>query len=283
MALSANAIITLADLKSHLSISVSTFDTQLEDAIDAATDIVEQYLGHIVISRRLREWTDADGRSTLALRERPVQIVHAIRFGRLACMTIQSTIGTDIQTTVSVDSNHIRLDRIDSSGSDHQTTLAFGANKTSSDLASAISATTGFTATATVNVSAYHIHRVAGRDLKLATMTLYAADQGQLDTEVDYGRGLIYMKDRPYGWVDDGWPRGPLSLLVDYTAGYDQADVPFAIQNATRTIAAGLYFARKRDPGLSSESLGDYSYSLASLGDEGQQAMRQVQPFRRIR
>jgi len=277
------AIITLADLKSHLGITGSTYDTELEDAIDAATGIIEDYLGHIVITRRLREWTTSDGRSTYATRERPIQVVHSIRFGRLACMTIESTDSTDIEATVSVNGDHIRLDRVDAFGAEHQTTLSFGGNKTTSAMAAAISGTTGFAATATVNASMYHIHRVAGRDLKLSTMTLYAADQAQLDTEIDYSRGVIHLTHKPYGWVDDGWPRGPLSLLVDYTAGYDLADVPFAIQNAARTIAAGRYFARKRDPGLSSESLGDYSYQLASAEDTELVALRQLQSHRRIR
>ena len=283
MALGEFAIITLADLKSHLGITGSTYDAQLEDAIDAASGMVEDYLGRKVISRRFREWTTAKGRGTYATRERPISIVHAIRFGRLASMVIDSTEATDIAALVSVNSDHIRLDRIDSSGTEHQTTLSFGANKTTTDMASAITATTGFTATVSVNTSIYYIHRVAGRDLKQSTLTLYSVDQAQLDTEVDYERGIIHMKSSPWGWGHAGFPMEPLSLLVDYTAGWDIADVPFQIQQATRAMAAGLYFGRQRDPSLASESLGDYSYTLANLEDDDRAVFRALQAWRKLR
>ena len=283
MALGEFAIITLSDLKSHLGISVATYDTQLEDAIDAASGIVEDYLGRKVISRRFYEWTTAGGRGTYATREKPISDVHSIRFGRLATMTVQSTVDSDISIGVSVNGNHIRLDRIESDGTEHTTTLSFGANKTTTDMAAAISAVTGYLATVSVNASVYHLHRIAGRDLKQSTLTLYSVDQAQMDTEVDYERGIIHMKSAPWGWAHMGFPKAPLSLLVDYTAGWDIGDVPHQIQQAVRSLAASLYFSRSRDPSLASESLGDYSYTLASMEDEEKTTLRLLQPWRKLR
>jgi hypothetical protein len=51
---------------------------------------------------------------------------------------------------------------------------------------------------------------------------------------------------------------------VAYNGGVDV--VPFDIEQACLETAATMYRDRKKDLGVTSESLGDYSYSLAARG-----------------
>ena len=58
------------------------------------------------------------------------------------------------------------------------------------------------------------------------------------------------------------FPSGLQSTLIEYSAGY--TTVPDDLHQACLVIAATMYLSRKSDTSLQSESLGDYSYSMAS-------------------
>jgi hypothetical protein len=58
------------------------------------------------------------------------------------------------------------------------------------------------------------------------------------------------------------FPSGLQSTLIEYSAGYTA--VPDDIHQACMVIAGTAYLSRKSDSSLQSESLGDYSYSMAS-------------------
>jgi hypothetical protein len=60
-------------------------------------------------------------------------------------------------------------------------------------------------------------------------------------------------------------PDAVKSVLIEYTAGY--ATVPDDIEQACIEIAAMMYRDRRRDSGLASESLGDYSYTRATRAE----------------
>lgn len=57
------------------------------------------------------------------------------------------------------------------------------------------------------------------------------------------------------------WPKGFRNVRVEYTAGYDP--VPGMIRRATIAVARGLDAALKTLGPYKSESIGDYSYTLA--------------------
>ncbi len=58
------------------------------------------------------------------------------------------------------------------------------------------------------------------------------------------------------------YPSALQSTLIEYSAGY--TTVPDDIHQACLVIAGTMYLSRKSDTSLQSESLGDYSYSMAS-------------------
>lgn len=98
-------------------------------------------------------------------------------------------------------------------------------------------------------------------------MTLFAADTASEYT-YDYDTGRLSID--PSWWAQ--WPmdRGVMpsavkSVLVEYTAGY--ATVPDDIEQACIEVAAMMYRDRRRDSGLASESLGDYSYTRSNRAE----------------
>lgn len=278
MALDAYAIITLADLKATLGITVSTYDTQLEQAINVATHQIEGWIGHHVKQRRVIEWTTSGGEGHVVLKHPPVGHVHYIGSGRMSAMTVERTVATDIVASVTLVDGRMTLVRVQADGTETINQAQFANHKTSSALVTHINTLTGFRATLARNCKAEYLHRFAGRDLINSTLTMTFADNAQLDTRVDNDRGIVYLVASEDG---GSWPRGDLSLVVDYDAGWET--VPYDIEAACRQLAAGLYYSRQRDTTLASEALGDYSYTL-QLGPQGDsEAMRMLAPYRRWR
>ena len=58
------------------------------------------------------------------------------------------------------------------------------------------------------------------------------------------------------------YPSALQSTLIEYSAGY--TTTPDDIHQACLVLAGTMYLSRKSDTSLQSESLGDYSYSMAS-------------------
>lgn len=282
MAVDQYAITTLAALKSHLGITASTDDAVLEACIDRASYAIEAFLDRKVVQRRFYEWTSALGDGGLVVRNPPIAHVHYVAFGSLSCMTVRSTDASDISATVTITENKLVLTRTDSSGNETSTQINFANHKTTNSLATQISATTGFAATATVNTAAHRLNRIVGRDLKDATLTVTFADQAQTDVTADLPRGILYLGRSGYDDEEGGaWPRGPVSVLVDYDGGF--STIPFDIVHACILMAGRMYHDRKRDGAVQSESFGDYSYTLAGPGVMDAEALRMLEPYKRYR
>jgi hypothetical protein len=280
MAVDQYALTTLAALKAYMGISTSTDDAVLESAIDRASYAIEAYADRKFVQRRFYEWTTARGDSGLVVHNPPVGHVHYVGFGSLACMTVRSTVASDISATITVRETKLTLTRTDSTGNETQTDINFANHKSSNALAAQITATTGFAASASVNCSVYRINRLVGRDLKDSVATVTFADQAQMDITGDLPRGILYFGRSGYDDDNgDGWPTAPVSVLVDYDGGYET--IPPDIVHACHLIASRIYNGRKRDTALASESFGDYSYSLGGADSMDAEARALIAPYRR--
>lgn len=280
MAVDQYALTTLAALKSYMGISVATDDAVLESAIDRATYAIEAHTDRKFVQRRFYEWTTAHGDGGLVVQNPPVAHVHYVGFGSLACMTVRSTVASDISATITVSEERITLTRTESDGDETATQIQFANHKTSSSIATQISATTGFGASLSVNCAARRINRIVGRDLKDSVATITFADQAQMDVTGDLLRGILYIGRSGYDDDNgDGWPTAPVSVLVDYDGGYET--IPPDIVHACHLIASRIYNGRKRDNALASESFGDYSYSLGGVDSLDAEARALLAPYRR--
>jgi hypothetical protein len=271
MAVGTYALTSLANLKSWIGISTSTDDAVLEKAIDRATARIESYVGRQILSRSYAEWRSGAGVDTIRLHQWPVTQVTNVWTGNYAALVVSSGDATDIRASIAVNqetgTNAVSLTRTTSAGTSTTTNLALGTYPTTTSLATAIGSTAGFACSLGKNIRSVQLRPRAGADTILATVTLFAADTASEYT-YDYDTGRLSID--PSWWAQ--WPmdRGVMpdavkSVLVEYTAGY--ATVPDDIEQACIEVAAMMYRDRRRDSGLASESLGDYSYTRANRAE----------------
>ena len=271
MAVGTYALTTLSNLKSWLGITASTDDSVLEAAIDRATSRIESYLERNIKQRTYAEWRSGAGVDTIRLFQWPVSQVTSVFSGNYAALVIGAGVSTDIRASIAVNqetgTNACVLNRTDSAGVTTATTLALATYPTTAGLGAAIGGTTGYTCSLGKNLRSVQLRPRAGADCVLANVTLYAADTPSEFT-YDYERGRLTI-DRSwfaYWPLQKGvMPNVAKSILVEYTAGY--ATVPDDIEQACIEVSAMLYRDRKRDGNLQSESLGDYSYSRATVAE----------------
>ena len=271
MAVGPYALTSLASLKSWIGISASTDDAVLEKAIDRATARIESYIGRQVMSRTYAEWRSGSGVDTIRLHQWPVTQVTNVFTGNYAALVVSSADPTDIRASVTVNqetgTNAVVLTRTQSNGTTTTTSLALGTYTTTAALATAIGSTAGFACSLGKNLRTVQLRPRAGADAVLATVTLFAADTA---SEYTYDYDTARLSIDPSWWAQ--WPmdRGTMpdavkSVLVEYTAGY--ATVPDDLEQACIEVAAMMYRDRRRDSGLASESLGDYSYTRANRAE----------------
>jgi hypothetical protein len=271
MAVGTYALTSLANLKSWLGISTSTDDAVLEKAIDRATARIESYVGRQILSRTYTEWRSGAGVDEIRLHQWPVSQVTGVWTGAYAALVIGSGDATDIRASISINQETgtpaAVLTRTDSTGVTTTTTHLFSAYPNTSALAVVIGGTAGYTCTLGKNIRTAQLRPRAAGDVVLATVTLFAADTASEYTyDYDTGRLAIDQSWWAYWPLERGiMPDAVKSVLVEYTAGY--ATVPDDIEQACIEIAAMMYRDRRRDSGLASESLGDYSYTRANRAE----------------
>lgn len=278
MAVDTYALITLAALKTELGITALTYDTLLEDSIDRATGTIESYCRRKLKSRRFYEWHDAGGQAQLRVKNTPLSSVYYVGYGNQLALTVSSTIASDVAVLLIVEEDRIRLARRASNGTETATSLLFTTYNTAGELATAIAATTGYSATVGTDCPAQWIRRIGGRDLKTTSCLLYYPDRGDLDAEVDADRGILNLHRT---LADAGLPRGSLSVLIEYDGGY--VTVPYDLERAAIMLATRYYYGRQRDTGVTSQSIGDYSETIA-VGDALNAEVKELlSPYRRLR
>lgn len=267
MAVSTHALTSLANLKEWLGISASTYDSELEASIDRATAIIETYCDRKLKSRTHREFVMPEGGRTVALSHFPIVSVKTVAFGPAIAFSISSDTGTtDVLATVENDGDNLKLVKIDASGAETTNTVAFSTRKTTSELVTHINASvSGWTASLNANAYTYSLYRFGGRGVINAVCNLEYPKDNISEYRMDVDRALIHMRvdSFPTFNSDDRdtnrFPRGFFPVFVEYEAGY--ATVPDDLERACIEIAAEMYQTRQQDRSVSSETLGDYTYS----------------------
>lgn len=276
MAVGTYALSTLAELKAHLGITVSTDNTILEGYIDAATAKIERWVGRQILLRTYSEWYGGNDVRTVRVKQYPVNNVTGVYTGLAAAFTIASTVSSDIRAQISVNTEPlgtvvsgalapgIVLTRTVVAGTTTTNTLTFATYPSVTLIVAAINAITGFSATVNTDMRCAQLHPRAGGDVKMATCTITGANVSS-EFVYDSYLGLVTIRQDAYPMQERNQPRYPaalLSTLIEYSAGY--TTVPDDIHQACMMLAATMFLSRKADNSLQSESLGDYSYSMAS-------------------
>ncbi len=276
MAVEADALTSLANVKEVLGITGTDDDTLLENLIDRVTEKVETRTARHFKQGAYREWHDGRGERTLQVRNWPIIHIRRLAFGEADALTVNGNVGTDLRATVNVQATQIGLHRIDSIGVAAADDVTFASSLTTSLLATAITALTGWTATSLVNISAYDLHPVGGQDALGRDVTLTYADSSDMETRVHFDRGQIELLDSQWfergGWSAGAGDRRPTArtgrrmpggwrnILVEYDGGF--ATIPEDLEQIAIELVGQAFNGRRRDTSVQSESMGSYSYTL---------------------
>jgi len=288
MALDTYALVTLQEAKDWLGISVTTYDTILENLINATTARIEQYLMRQVKARDRIEFYDPDGSNTLLLRQYPVNSCRFVGFGSQVAVTVSASSGsTDASATVETQDDSIVLVRNTSAGSTNTTsTVTFASNPRTDDLATAIAAVTGFSASVSVSFPSRYLHPGGPSDVKDRPVYLTCPSVTGAGYRLERSTGILHLPRRStLSWEmdddDSGFGCERQTVVVDYNAGY--ATVPYDIVQACLELVGAAYKARFKDANVDSETLGDYSYTSAVRDAQGDMLERLLGGWREIR
>jgi len=276
MAVGTYALSTLAQLKSHLGITASTDNTILEGYIDHATAKIERWIGRQILVRNYSEWYGGNDVRSVKVKQYPINNVVGVYTGLTAALVIASTVSSDIRLTVSINTEPlgtvasgalapgVTLTRTTSAGTTSISTLTFATYPDTTSLVAAINAITGYSATVTTAMRCAQLHPRASGDIKMATVVLTGVNVSS-EFVYDSYLGIVTIRQDAFPTMaqhNARFPSGLQSTLIEYSAGY--TTVPDDIHQACMVIAGTAYLSRKSDTSLQSESLGDYSYSMAS-------------------
>lgn len=289
MAVGTYALTTLANLKNWIGITSADDDVLLEDAIDRATAIIESHCDRKLKSRVFYEFVMPQGERTVTVDNYPIVSIDTIAYGSAISMTISSdSASTDVLATVENNGTNIRLRKVTSDGTSTTTTIALADYLTTSAIVNYINASvSGWSATLTENAYSFSLYRFGGRGVIDAPCNFEYPRDNVSEYRVDYSTGLIHLiADRFPGIRSDNasanrFPSGFYPVFVQYTAGFET--VPADLEQACIEIAADLYRERKQDKTITSESLGDYSYTQAGVAELLEGRIGKLAGYREIR
>lgn len=283
--LSQYALTTLGDLKTYMNISATTYDSALTLMINAMSDRIERLAGHKFKARNYRHRVNGRNSNILPLPEYPIISVNRLAYGTGDALRVSYS-GSAIRATISVTDSLCRLYTISSTGT--ATTSDFDLTSTSydtvSELATAIAGVSGYSATVIQNIPSQDLNFLPGVSLKDGSRTCVATltypDRSDVQYSLDTETGVVMLQTAPLNqYIFDGYhgktihsfvtdygrngfmDRGHKRFLVEYRAGYET--IPDDLAQVCRELVSEAFNLGRKDPSVKSESLGDYSYTLA--------------------
>lgn len=248
---------TLAKAKRYLRITGTDDDTLLGELIDSATSLIESICDCKFASRSYSELYDGNGDCYLYLRNIPVASVSRLSIGIEQVLGIACN--ADGATWASIRNNGTSLILIyDTSSGLTTSTLSLGTYTTLTALAAAIDALAGWETTNTGDFGDYLTADI------LETPALYCLT-GYAYLPMGYQAIDAWRWEEDSGrlYVASGFTLGVQNVYVEYTAGY--TTIPADLELTAHDVIGYMYHSGRRDPALTGERLGDYSWS-ASVG-----------------
>jgi hypothetical protein len=257
-----------------------------EQAINAASDLMERWCVRTFASTAYRQMFNGSGRGKLRVRQYPIVSVSRVAIGRTSTLRVRNTSTDAKEATVSNDLTNLTLTIVGgtNAGSDD---IAIGSN-TVTQLAAAIVALGKNWEAEAVSTKAGAwpgtelFKHEAVRCLTNYTV-LYSPDEGEPDVRTDKEAGILR---RGYGSEPlfhlhrrrhypthvapvveiggDLWPSGQLNIYVSYTAGY--ATIPDDLARLCDELSATILRAGTHDSNVTTESTTGYSYAHSGNG-----------------
>lgn len=252
--LDSRALSTLESAKRALNlVSDVTHDVLITELINMMSDKIEQYLGRRLAAADYMAIYNGDG-EPINTRHWPLIRVLWCRFGLTTGLNVDYT-GTDVAASVGIEYNEegsagqAYLWNIAADGTTTTNAITFASNPTLSTLATAISAVAGWTATKAPSgdAPADSLLPFQGVDAKTQTGQLEYFQDYDLEAGVDNALGQVFMG------------RGVRQLK--YRGGYET--IPDDVASLCNDMVQRAFYLTETNTGLTSETIPDYSYSLA--------------------
>jgi hypothetical protein len=268
------ALTDLTSAKLYLRITGSAEDTLLTALIAAASSRIERWCGRKFDAANYWEWIRPGGEDRATLAQSPVISLDRVVTGFLDCLSFRYT-GSAVRAVVSVVAGsqetaaNLRLQSTAASGVHTTSALALATYPSLSTLATAADAVADWTvAVVGDDASAYDLHPIAGQDAKTGELRLARA-YDYVEAGVDYDAGIVTI------------PAGIDLALCEYRAGY--ATIPDDLEQVANEFIQDMWNAGKVSTAVQSESLPDYSYTLADRVQLTDRQKAILAPYRRWR
>ena len=279
--LSVYALCTLDQAKRQLRITTTAWDTHITELINAVTDQAERITGRQFVARDHRAFLTTSVRRW-TVPHWPVLALYGAWTGNNVVLDATYTPGTADRATVTVMESEVRLYTFDSSSGQTTTSLTFADNLTVDAMATAIAAETGWAATS-------YNDNVPCEDLLPGTRSAWSTT-AKLEAPTEPDDGVIL--DRPRGLLTFTTATRPESgsilrshpahnRVVKYRAGFDT--VPDDLVHIACELTADAFRGASLNGNLASESLGDWSYSLADPAALASRAWDKLRRYSTIR
>ena len=244
---------------------------QIESMIDAVTNALEMECDRHFLARDYHVWRSGNGTRELSIPDWPLNSFSRISIDMVDAISVQCSDATATEAYVELSiATTVGIPQSSQAAENLILTIADGTNAGSVSIALA-----GFT---TMNLLVAQINATAGswsattpsiygsyqtsklrpcgrRECYTSIATLQMPDLAEADYTTDYDRGIVQIHG-------SGFMSGFRNIYLEYNAGY--VTTPPALKHLCHELIRRLWYDSRRDPGLKSETLGDYSWTAAT-------------------
>ncbi len=237
-------------------------------AIKWACGLIEEYCGREFEQGTRSEWLTVSHKGTALLSSYPVTPGSNV-IVRQSTSAVQITLTTGYGAIVSSIDRRYRRDALTLENNGVVVNLEYSDYSNLSALVTAINATTGWTATVCGDYSYTHLKPVSIPVVGGIPVVLEGPGQLLSGYRIDNNSGVITGLNYLSG----------SEIYVSYTAGLDI--IPPALEMIATQMSAAALRLKPENPGMRSESYGDYSYTKAESDDLLMPYMKILSQFRR--
>ncbi len=265
------ALTTLAHVQEFSGIAEGTDETLLTALINRATGAIEGYCDRTFTETTYRDYYDGCDIEDIITDNYPIISIQMLAIGRDDAYTLTNSSSDAYNAYVSV--NETQLVLVVQGGTNVSTTeLTLDDYATLTALNTYIAGTVGkgWSGTVTTVYALYDpIELLPVSGISCLTNTSVArADYAYLKVPGDIRSSFVFAADAGLITLSGGkFSRGVQNITLRYTAGY--ATTPADLEQICIELVLTYYYGRKRDKGVVSEKIGDYSYKIGEAKGVG--------------
>lgn len=318
-----SALTTLTRYKAYAGITNSSQDALISLMITEASGAIERYLRRTLASTSYKLWFDGSGAPEMRLDQYPITALYHVSVGTRSVATVGNTSSTVSYASIAFDGTSLTLMEISTSGVETPTVLAISTYKTIGALQTIINATPGWqcdllsadhsTLPSSMLRPLYSQNALANQlaDLVMpsspVSCKIVNEDMIEIINSDQFPAWDIFPNSAQPNRMSAlqpgitpptfsyGFPPGTKNIFVWFTAGYtmpsdspaSDGTLPGGLALLTNQIIFDCIASSKINSNMSSESIGDYSYSLraslkGAVGSAIENRKRDLNQYKRV-